>query len=123
MSKDEQGYNGYSNYETWVVKLWLDNSEGDYNYWREAAEEAISQAGDDAEDNSEDTDKEPTPEEIKAVLDNAAYHLALRLEEELVANAEGVPQGNMYADLLGRALGRVDWQEIASAMVEDAKEE
>jgi hypothetical protein len=31
-------YNGWSNYETWVVALWLDNEEGSYNYWNEVAE-------------------------------------------------------------------------------------
>jgi hypothetical protein len=25
---DEQGYNGWSNYETWNVALWIDNDEG-----------------------------------------------------------------------------------------------
>ncbi len=30
---DEKGYNGWSNYETWNVKLWMDNDEGSYNYW------------------------------------------------------------------------------------------
>ena len=37
-------YNGWSNYETWNVALWLDNDEGSYNYWqdrtREIAEES-----------------------------------------------------------------------------------
>lgn len=28
----EQQYNGYYNYETWCVKLWLDNDEQNYNY-------------------------------------------------------------------------------------------
>lgn len=28
-------YNGWSNYETWNVKLWIDNEEGSYDYWRE----------------------------------------------------------------------------------------
>jgi hypothetical protein len=27
-------YNGWSNYETWNVKLWMDNDEGSYNYWQ-----------------------------------------------------------------------------------------
>ena len=28
-------YNGYSNYETWNVCLWLDNDPGTYHYWRD----------------------------------------------------------------------------------------
>jgi len=28
---DEQGYNGWTNYETWCVNLWLTNDQGLYN--------------------------------------------------------------------------------------------
>jgi hypothetical protein len=36
------GYNGWSNYETWNVKLWMDNDEGSYDYWREQTASAKS---------------------------------------------------------------------------------
>lgn len=29
-------YNGWTNYQTWNVMLWLDNVEGMYRYYREA---------------------------------------------------------------------------------------
>ena len=32
-------YNGWTNYETWNVNLWLGNEEGSYNYWQEQARE------------------------------------------------------------------------------------
>lgn len=35
-------YNGYTNYETWAVALWIDNNQGDSEYWQEQAGEAIS---------------------------------------------------------------------------------
>ena len=31
MSKDEQGYSGWTNYETWNVALWIGNDEGLYH--------------------------------------------------------------------------------------------
>jgi hypothetical protein len=37
-SDETKRYNGWSNYETWCVHLWLTNEEGSYRYWREEAE-------------------------------------------------------------------------------------
>jgi hypothetical protein len=30
-------YNGWTNYETWLVALWIDNDEGTYTHWRHEA--------------------------------------------------------------------------------------
>jgi hypothetical protein len=35
-------YNGYSNYETWAVQLWIDNSESSSAYWRRLDEEVYN---------------------------------------------------------------------------------
>jgi hypothetical protein len=35
-------YNGYTNYETWNVALWIDNEQYSQEYWREQAENAES---------------------------------------------------------------------------------
>ena len=58
-------YNGWTNYATWNVNLWLTNDEGSYNYWMERAR--------DSEVNGlaillEDEHKEAMPE-----LDSSTY--------------------------------------------------
>ena len=39
MNKNE--YNGWYNYETWLVNLWMDNDQGSQEMWREHARESI----------------------------------------------------------------------------------
>jgi leucyl aminopeptidase (aminopeptidase T) len=36
MSSDKT-YNGWTNYETWLVKLWIDNDQGSQEYWLDEA--------------------------------------------------------------------------------------
>jgi hypothetical protein len=97
-------YNGWRNYETWVVvKLWIDNEEGDYRYWREATQEAIAAQ-----------DEDETPEERGR---NAAYELSKRLKAEI--NESAPEMSGMFADLLNSAIQEVDFEEIASAMIEN----
>ncbi len=94
---NEKGYNGWSNYETWNVKLWIDNEEVSYEHWRERAEECRDDADGD--------------------LDAARQSLADELEshyDEFAPTTRGV-----YADLLNHALGRVDWHEIAANMLDE----
>ena len=95
-------YNGWTNYETWNVKLWLDNDHGSYLYWRERSEERYEE-GKEAED-----------------MDSATYELANELQ---AFHEENVPEVlGTYADLLGAALSEVNWHEIAESLMGDAKE-
>jgi hypothetical protein len=36
---DDKKYNGWTNYETWNVALWLDNEQSSERHWRGAAQE------------------------------------------------------------------------------------
>ena len=92
-------YNGWSNYETWNVKLWMDNEESSYRYWNEQ----VRQVWED-EDHS---------------LQNTITRLADMIEYE---HTENMPEvSGTYADLLGAALSEVDWYEIAESLVSDAE--
>lgn len=100
-------YNGWTNYATWVVNLWLDNDSYSFDC-AEIAAGCVQQAIDD-----DDTDTKPT----------AMTAMAARLEEmvdEWQDMAEHKPAG-LFADLLGYALGTVDWREIAGHYVDDVR--
>ena len=99
----DKKYNGWTNYETWAVKLWLDNEEGSYHHWNEASISAW-----------EATDEDDSQEDRKS---EAAQELAGQLKSELEDACPDV-QG-LWADLLNAALSEVDWHEIATAMIED----
>ena len=104
-------YNGWANYETWAVKLWLDNDHGTYLYWQEVARETF----DEAEDH-------PTLKTI-ARPDNARYRLSERLKEEIGDQSPLVGEASLYSDLLSAAISEVNWDEIANALLEDNVEE
>ena len=88
--KDEQGYNGWHNYETWCVNLWLTNDYADYTYIRDLIKKA---------NNIVDA-----AEQIREMV------------EEMNPIAE---QATLYTDLLNGALRAVDWFEIAQHFLED----
>jgi hypothetical protein len=104
MQTQERTYNGWTNYETWAVKLWIDNEQGSYSYWEEAAQEIL-----------DDTDTDDTREERKR---EAVGELAGRLKDE---HNEAMPElgASIWSDLLGAALSEVDWYEIAEALLDD----
>ena len=79
------GYNGWSNYETWLVALWLNNDEASYNALEALRAEAESD-----------------------------YSKAEQLEELTRELYEYEPTG-LVADLVNAALAEVDWVEIVTA--------
>ena len=85
-------YNGWTNYETWCVKLWMDNDEGSAQYWLEVVEEE-----------EEDGD---------------VAGLSARLKDN---HEEMLPDiGGFAGDLLNAAMSEVNWHEIATNLLEDA---
>jgi hypothetical protein len=93
----QQGYNGWSNYPTWAVNLWLSNDEGLYRETLELAQDASRN-------------------------DEARGSLAQSLKDWVVDDLAPDLGASFAADLLGYALGEVDWDEIAAAWLEDAAE-
>jgi hypothetical protein len=97
---DTSGYNGWTNYPTWAVNLWLSNDEGLYN----ATTELVA-----------DTDSERRyANETHRLL--VADKLKTWVCDELAPDLGA----SFAADLLGYALDQVDWDEIATAWIEEA---
>ena len=90
--KKKADYNGWKNYETWLVALWIDNDQGLQEYAYELAK----------------TEKNPMilGESLKSYLEE--------MQPELGAN--------LWADLLTAALGAVDWREVGQHYVETESE-
>jgi len=97
MSMNEEKYNGWTNYETWAAYIWMTSEEGTYKAWTQEARAAKEEAGDKLA---------------------ARGILAERMQEAIEENAPDLP-ASLYSDLLGRAIGRIDFLEVAAAFLEE----
>ena len=112
---ETQKYNGWTNYETWNVKLWMDNEEPSYRYWREAAQEAYDNAEAQESDGGRVifTREESATHAIRERMKDEYEQASCDLLERSSATA------SVWADLLGAALSEVNWHEIAEHLIED----
>ena len=101
---EHKDYNGYTNYETWVVALWIDNEQGSSEYWESIAAELSS----------------PDSPEYISDENTQKCRLADLLKDE---NEEALPELQGFAaDLLNAGFSEVDWYDIAENLIQSAKE-
>ena len=92
-------YNGYNNYETWLVALWIDN---DQCY----LEDVRSMA-----DGCTEKDTNDLATSIKEYVEN------------MPDVSQAIESGGMVADLVNSTLSDVDWYELAEMYIKDVNEE
>lgn len=97
MSENEK-YNGYNNYETWLVALWIDNDQCYQSDVHELAEQNKDDEGSCAS-------------AIKAYV------------EEMPDVSTAIENGGMVADLVNSTLSDVDWYELAEMYIKEIAEE
>jgi hypothetical protein len=89
-------YEGWKNYETWLVKLWLDNEP--YTYYE--------------------------MQELARLHEGEAYALSQAIEETVQGQmAEQMPHAGLVNDLAMSALSEVDWMEIAESYLEELEQD
>ena len=93
-------YNGWTNYETWNYKLWLDNDEESYFKQQSLLKFVIN------------TEQE----------ENQVFKMSELLKVECMNNEPNL-QPSFYSDVLSASLKEVNFYEIAEAYIEDNKEE
>lgn len=85
-------YNGWTNYPTWNISLWMNNDEGNYN----ALQEMVANA-----DSPED--------------------LAETLKGFILDNNPLGDSASTFSDILTLGLGHVNWEEIAQQEWDEAE--
>lgn len=98
----DETYNGWKNYPTWAVNLWLSNDEG-------LADEALDLATSAVRNAKFNPLSGKTMERY-----DTAEALKSWVRDDLTPDLEA----SFAADLLGYALDLVDWYEVADAWIE-----
>jgi hypothetical protein len=101
---DGEGYNGWKNYETWNVALWIDNEQGAQNYAYELTRDAV--------------EAHEARTGYGTTVEGSLAHYLKEWVEEMRPDLGAT----MFADLLGAALSKVDWFELARNYLETLEE-
>ena len=107
-------YNGWTNYETWNIKLWIDNEEDRYLYWQRKVENARERHC------LEGDTRHMAAVDVARELET--YHTS-RVEEIGEAGflnpSSPMSMVGWQYDILNAAVRSVNWYEIAKAWIED----
>ena len=109
-------YNGWTNYETWNFKLWLDNEEDVHNYIIGEIKKIKA-----APDNGQDVTYE-TSNFLRSYIDNNMPNLNVSTKGQCIYGSMCDKNG-FYQDILNAGLREINTYEVAESYLEDLKED
>jgi hypothetical protein len=95
-----------------VTKLWIDNDESSQQHWADQAKDVL-------------VNFEPEPGNYTATVyrhRQRVWELATRIKDDHEDGAVEAKLVGVLSDLLGHAIQRVNFREIAASLIEDATE-
>lgn len=108
MKMEDKKYNGWTNYETWVVNLWMDNDENSYKFWLSEGKRCLDKT---------------EPNDSFTLRESARYELQLSMRDYFEVNNPLEENSSVYTDLLRAALSEVNWNEIAASWIDRTLED
>lgn len=102
-------YNGFTNYETWAVKLWIDNEEATSNHWNRVATHIYL--------------NEAREQKYFSKMEDAIAILSEKIREAHFSAAHDAMQcamldNSLYMDMINASLSEVNWHEVARCLLE-----
>ena len=107
----DKSYNGWKNFETWVVNLWLTNEQHPYEYWMDRARQIYKHK---AKTTQYFSKKEEAVYMIAEDLKDGHEQARDDMMDNLNMTA------SLWTDLLTHSLCDVDWRAIAQHVLDDA---
>jgi hypothetical protein len=109
----ETGYNGWKNYETWAIALWLDNDYGTYTLMKGLAMQSMEEVLAEKESNYQ------LQEHRQNLINKASYRMSNEIKKYVEEGNPLAVTASVYADLLGAAIDEADFGEIAEHYLEE----
>lgn len=106
----DKRHNGFANYETWLVAVWISNDRKRSEYYRFLAKLIVASG-------------KLGREERLSTAEGRRNILAINLRTSVEDHSPMRHHTTLYADLMNAALSDVDWYEVANELMTEFEEE